>query len=95
MSQTSTTVGGVTTVTAPVNQFVGQDIQVASASGTLGFFGGTPVVKTTSAGSVTGFVAGSGTASKSDSVWAGTTGSTTYTVGDLVTILKAYGLITA
>jgi len=47
MSTTSTTVGGVTTVTAPVNQFVGQDIQVASSAGTVGFYGTTPIAKQT------------------------------------------------
>lgn len=46
-------------------------------------------------GSVTGFVAGSGTASKSDSVWAGPSGSTAYTVGDVVGALKALGILAA
>jgi hypothetical protein len=47
MSTTSTTVGGVTTVTAPVVQFLGQDVLAASAAGTVGFFGTTPVVQQT------------------------------------------------
>ena len=46
---TSVVVGGVTTVTTPSTQFVGQDIQIASATGTVGFFGVTPVVQPTSA----------------------------------------------
>lgn len=61
----------------------------------IGFFAATPVVKPATTGSVTGFVAGSGTASKSDSVWAGAAGATAYTVGDIVTALKALGLLTA
>ncbi len=59
----------------------------------IGFFGTAPVTRPTSAGDVTSFAAGVGTASKSDSVWAGSTGSTTYTVGDVVTILKKLGLL--
>lgn len=47
----------------------------------------------TTTGNVTGFVAGSGTASKDDSVYAGDVGSTAYTVGDLVSILKARGFL--
>jgi len=59
----------------------------------VGFYGATPVARTSSSGNITGFSAGSGTASKSDSTWTGASGSTAYTVGDIVTILKAYGLI--
>ena len=88
---TTSTPAVQTTVT---NQFIGSDVRIASATGTLGFFGATPVAKTTSAGNATGFVANAGTAANSLSVWAGATGSTAYTVGDIVTILKAYGLLT-
>jgi hypothetical protein len=48
------------------------------------------VVSTTD---VTGFTAGSGTASKSDSKWAGKTGASAYTVGDIVTALKSLGVL--
>ncbi len=68
---------------------------LAVTAGNIGFHGATPVVKHATTGNVTGFVAGSGTASKSDSVYAGAAGSTAYTVGDLVTALKALGLLTA
>ena len=52
--------------------------------------------KTRSAtGDVTGFAAGSGTASKSDSTWDGAAGTTGYTVGDIVTILKQRGFLEA
>lgn len=64
-----------------------------AATDKVGFYGATPVVQPTTTGSVTGFVAGSGTASKSDSVWAGSTGSTAYTVGDLVDALKKLGIL--
>ena len=68
------------------------DVGAASA---VGFHAVTPVIKHATTGNVTGFAAGSGTASKSDSVYAGAAGSTAYTVGDLVTALKALGLLTA
>ena len=45
MSTTSTTVGGVTTVTSPVTQFVGQDIVIGSSTGTVGFYGTLPIAK--------------------------------------------------
>lgn len=44
---------------------------------------------------VTGFAAGGGTASKSDSQWSGSTGITGYTVGDIITCLKEKGLMKA
>lgn len=42
---------------------------------------------------VTGFVAGSGTAVVSGSKWAGKTGASAYTVGDVVTALKSLGVL--
>ena len=50
------------------------------------------IVRTTT-GNVTGFTAGSGTPSKDDSTWDGDVGSTGYTVGDIVSILKAKGML--
>lgn len=44
-------------------------------------------------GDVTSFAAGVGTASKSDSTWRGTTGTTAYTVGDIVSALKQMGVL--
>jgi hypothetical protein len=45
------------------------------------------------AADVTGFVAGAGTAVVSGSKWAGKTGASAYTVGDLVTALKKIGVL--
>lgn len=53
MSTTSTVVGGVTTVSAPVIQFLGQDVLIASAVGTVGFYGATPIAKQSSTGVTT------------------------------------------
>lgn len=61
----------------------------------LSFYGVTPVVQPAVSIDATGFVAGVGTASKSDSVWAGAAGASAYTVGGIVTALKALGLIAA
>ena len=77
-----------------LNATTGTKIGTATSQ-KLAFYNSTPVVQPAATGSVTGFVAGSGTASKSDSVWAGTTGSAAYTVGDIVTALKALGLLAA
>lgn len=66
-----------------------------AATDKVGFYGVTPAVQYSTTGNVTGFVAGSGTASKSDSVWAGSTGTTAYTVGDIVEALKKIGILSA
>ena len=43
----STVVAGNTTVSTPVVQFVGQDVQVASEAGTVAFYGTAPIAKQT------------------------------------------------
>jgi hypothetical protein len=44
-------------------------------------------------GNITGFVAGSGSTAKSDSTYAGASGASAYTVGDIVTALKQIGIL--
>lgn len=61
----------------------------------LGFFNATPVVQPATTGTTTGFTAGSGTAVNDDSTFTGNTGSTAYTVGDIVKALKNLGLLAA
>lgn len=41
----STVTSGNTVVSSPVVQFLGQDVQVAGAAGTIGAFGATPVTQ--------------------------------------------------
>lgn len=59
----------------------------------VGFFGATPVVQPSTTGTTTGFTAGTGTAVNDDSTFTGNTGSTAYTVGDIVNALKTLGLL--
>ena len=46
-------------------------------------------------GTVTGFTAGAGTAVLSDSTFTGDSGSTAYTIGDIVLALKTIGVLAA
>ncbi len=82
----------------------GVDLAVNTANGTkigtaatqkLGFWGATPVIQHTATGDVTGFVAGSGAHANVDSVYTGASGATAYTMGDIVTALKAAGFLAA
>ena len=68
-------------------------IQLSRAAGAIGLYGATPVAQHTATGDTTGFVAGSVGAAFSDSVYAGASGSAAYTVGDIVTALKAIGIM--
>lgn len=61
----------------------------------LGFFATTPVVQPDTTGTTTGFSAGSGTAVLEGSTFTGDTGSTAYTIGDIVLALKTLGLLTS
>lgn len=46
--------GGPVDIVTPQTQFVGPDVEVASAIGTVGFYGETPVSRISVTGSVTG-----------------------------------------
>ena len=72
-----------------------ESVTVVGTTGKLAFFAGTPAVKQTAALVTAGFTAGVGTAAKDDSGYTGNSGLTAYTVGDLVAILKTYGMIQA
>lgn len=61
----------------------------------MGFWNVTPIVQPATTGTTTGFTAGSGTASKSDSTFTGGSGTKAYTVGDIVLALKSSGLMAA
>jgi hypothetical protein len=61
----------------------------------LGCFQVTPVVQYATAGTLTGFTAGTTTPVLDGSTFTGNTGATAYTIGDIVRCLKLYGLMTA
>ncbi len=68
---------------------------IAPNGGPLSFFGVTAVTQPTAAGNTTTVTAGSTTAVYVNTTFTGGTGSTAYTVGDVVKALKSLGLIAA
>jgi hypothetical protein len=64
-----------------------------ASTATLAFFGGTAVSQQNTTGTTVGFTAGAGTAVLSDSTFTGNTGTTAYTIGDVVRALKQYNLL--
>lgn len=61
----------------------------------LGLWNATPVVQPSSTGQTAGFTAGAGSAVDSAATFTGGTGSTAYTIGDVVKHLKAIGALAA
>jgi len=68
---------------------------IAPNGGKVSFYGVAAVVQPTSAGNTTTTAAGSTTAVYTNTTFPGASGSTAYTIGDIVTALKALGLIAA
>jgi hypothetical protein len=91
-------VTGNVTAASGTSTFANVDINGNTAVGnantdTIGFYGATKVAQPSSTGQTAGFTAGAGTAVLDDSTFTGGTGSTAYTLGDIVKHLKALGLI--
>lgn len=61
----------------------------------LAFYNSTPIVQPATTGTTTGFTAGAGTAVDSAGTFTGNTGTTAYTIGDIVNALKNLGLLAA
>jgi hypothetical protein len=71
-------------------------LKIATAtSQRLGFYNSTPVVQPNTTGTTSGFTAGAGSAVDSAATFTGNTGSTAYTIGDIVRALKTLGLLAA
>lgn len=64
-----------------------------SSSSLVGFWGAIPVARPSSAGNVHTVAAGSVTAAFVNTTFDGSVGSTAYTIGDIVAILKAAGIL--
>jgi hypothetical protein len=95
--------GGLTVSTAGIT-VTDVDIALGTTTGTkigtstsqkLSFYNKTPVVQPSSTGETAGFTGGSSTACRVDSTFTGNTGSTAYTLSDVVKHLKNLGLIAA
>ena len=71
------------------------NIGANSATSHIGFFGATAVVKQNGTGNTHTVAAGSTTSVFTNTTFDGSTGSTAYTVGDIVAALKNYGLLAA
>jgi hypothetical protein len=72
---------------------LGVQIQSNGSAALVGLFGATPIVQPTAAGTTTGYTAGTSTAVTIDGTSTGGTGSTAYTLGDIVLALKSLGII--
>lgn len=81
----------------------GQNIGIGTSTGTkiggstslIGLFGATPTGRYATTGTSSGFTAGAGTTVTHLSTFTGGTGSTAYTIGDVVRAMKLLGTITA
>lgn len=97
---------GTTTIPSGVtcNLILGDtvDISVGTSTGTkigaantqkLGFWGATPTAQYATTGTTTGFTASTGTTVVSGSTFTGNTGTSAYTIGDVVAALKKSGIM--
>lgn len=74
---------------------LGIQIQSNGSVAQIGHYGATPVSQPTAGGVTTGFTAATGTAVLAGSTFTGNSGSSAYTIGDLVAALKGLGLVAA
>lgn len=86
------TLGTMATQNANAVAITGGQIGTAT-SNLIGFYGATPVTQRSTTGTTAGFSAGAGTQVVSGSTFTGGTGTSAYTIGDIVLALKQYGLL--
>jgi hypothetical protein len=68
-------------------------VSIARAANKLGFFETAAITQYATTGTTTGFTSATGSTVLSGSTFTGNTGSTAYTIGDIVRALKLYGLL--
>lgn len=73
----------------------GLRIRGGSSATQIAVFGATPVAQQTALGTTTGFTANTGTPMLSGSTFTGGSGSSAYTIGDVILALKNYGFLVA
>ena len=98
LSPTTYTNNGPAVTTSPHYLIDGDSTDgtaIAPNGGLVSFFGATGSTQPTAAGNTTTSAAGSTTAVYVNTTFTGGSGSTAYTVGDIVKALKALGLIAA
>ena len=98
LSPTTYTNNGPAVTTSPHYLIDGDSTDgtaIAPNGGLVSFFGATGSTQPTAAANTTTTAAGSTTAVYINTTFPGASGSTAYTIGDIVTALKALGLIKA
>ena len=85
--------GTITGSTANIDALTTTGITQLGNTGSVGFFGKTPVGQQSPSGNNAISSPGIGTAVLNDTTFAGATGSTAYSIGDIVTALKNLGLM--
>ena len=86
---------GADTLTLSGGAGAASSISIGASDELLALYGGTPVVQHSTTGQLSGFLAGTGTASRDDSTWTGGIGAAAYTTGDVVRALKNIGAMAA
>ncbi len=90
------TTGGLTITDVNIALSTGTGTKIGTAANQkLGFFNAAPVVQQATTATVTGYTSVGGSAVLSQSTFTGNSGSTAYTIGDIILALKNLGFLAA